>query len=313
MNLKKKLFTIFSSLASITATVSIINKIIFHTAQKNIKPPVFSHTYHWRLGDISYRCAGTGHPILLIHSLDNMSSSYEWENIITELSKTHTVYTLDLLGCGFSEKPGFTYANFVFVQLIHDFITNVIGGRTDVVTSGNSSSLVLTSCVYNKTLFNRIMLINPEPISECKKMPDKIRRLYSFCYKLPVYGTFAYNIISSHKIIENKLKERRSQLDTIDSAEIHKLYQMAHIGGYHAKYLYSSLCGKYMGVSIESILRKIDNNICILGGESVPEIHNIIKQYQEINPAIESYIASNCKYDIAQENPDSILDMISYF
>lgn len=313
MNLKKKLFTIFSSVASVTAAVSIINKIIFHNAQKNIKPPVFSHTYHWRLGDISYTCTGTGHPILLIHSLDNTSSSYEWNKVITKLSKTRTVYALDLLGCGFSEKPNFTYANFVFVQLINDFITNIIGGRTDVVTSGNSSSLVLTSCVYNKKLFNKIMLINPEPISECNKMPDKVRRLYSFCYNLPIYGTFAYNIISSHKMIQNKLQKRRSQLDTIHSADIHRLYQIAHMGGYHAKYLYSSLCGKYMGISIEGILRKIDNNICILGGESVPEIHNITKQYQEINPAIEVCIATDCKYDIPQENPKSILDMISYF
>lgn len=311
MNLKKKLFTIFSSIASVTAAISIINKIIFHNAQKNIKPPVLSHTYHWRLGDISYTCTGSGHPILLIHSLDNTSSSYEWEKVITELSKTRTVYTLDLLGCGFSEKPNFTYVNFVFVQLINDFITNIIGARTDVVTSGNSSSLVLTSCIYNKKLFNKIMLINPESISECNKMPDKTGRLHSFYYSLPIYGTLAYNIVSSRKMIQHKLQKRRVM--TIPSTDIDQLYQMAHMGGYHAKYLYASLCGKYMGISIESILRKIDNNICILGGEFVPEIHNIIKQYQEINPAIEASIAENCSYDIPQENLKSILDMISYF
>ena len=48
----------------------------------------------------------------------------------------HTVYTIDLLGCACSEKPGVTYTNFVYVQVICDFIRNVIGEKTDVITSG---------------------------------------------------------------------------------------------------------------------------------------------------------------------------------
>ncbi|MCI6676504.1 MAG: alpha/beta hydrolase [Clostridiales bacterium] len=312
MKLKKKLITIISSAASITAAVSLTNTLIFKNAQKHLTQQLLTHTYHWRLGDISYTRTGNGRPILLIHSLDNTSSSYEWNKIVSPLSKTHTVYTLDLLGCGFSQKPDFTYVNFVFVQLINDFITNVIGSRTDVITSGNASSIALTSCVYNKELFNKIILLNPESFSECSKMPSKSRRLHAFYYNIPVYGTLAYNITSCRRMIIKKLEKRRSNLTSIDTSTIQTQYQNAHIGGYHAKYLYSSLRGKYMGVSIESILRKIDNSIYILGGESVPNINTIIKQYQEINPAIESSIAPDCKYDIAQENPQAVLDMVSY-
>lgn len=312
MKLKNKLLTIFSSIVSVTAAISITNKIIFNHAQKNLQQQTLTHIYHWRLGDISYTCTGTGHPILLIHSLDSTSSSYEWNKLIGTLAKTHTVYALDLLGCGFSQKPDFTYVNFVFVQLINDFVTNVIGSRTDVITSGNSSTIALTSCVYNKELFNKIMLINPEPISECNKMPSKSRRLHAFYYNLPVYGTLAYNIISSRNMIQKKLQKRRFEPNTIDSSTIQTLYQNAHIGGYCAKYLHSSLCGKYMGVSMETILKKIDNSIYILGGESVPNITETIREYQTINPAIEASIAESCKYDIPQENPEAVLDMISY-
>ncbi len=313
MKLKKKLVTIVSSIASVTAAVSLTNKIIFNRAQKAARQQMYTNSiYHWKLGDISYTCTGSGHPILLIHSLDTTSSSYEWNKITESLSKSHTVYTLDLLGCGFSQKPGFTYVNFVFVQLINDFITNVIGGRTDVVTLNNSSSIALTACIYNKEIFNKIILINPEPLSECNKMPSKTRRLHAFYYKFPVYGTLAYNINFSRNRIAKRLRQRRSELDSINSSVIDTLYQNAHLGGYYTKYLYSSLCGKYMGVSIEHILKKIDNSIYILGGEYIPNINTIIEEYKKVNPAIEASIAENCKYDIPQENPQAVLDMISY-
>ena len=38
-----------------------------------------------------------------------------------DLALEHTVYNLDLPGCGRSEKSGITYTNFVYVQAICDF------------------------------------------------------------------------------------------------------------------------------------------------------------------------------------------------
>ena len=52
-----------------------------------------------------------GTPVLLIHDLSPLSSSYEWCRYAKKLEKQHTVYTIDLLGCGRSEKPYLTYTN----------------------------------------------------------------------------------------------------------------------------------------------------------------------------------------------------------
>ena len=78
--------------------------------------------YHWRFGDIYYTKKGKGSPILLIHDMLPGGSGYEWTRIEDELALEHTVYNLDLPGCGRSEKPGMTYTNFVYVQAICDFI-----------------------------------------------------------------------------------------------------------------------------------------------------------------------------------------------
>ena len=63
---------------------------------------------------------------LLIHDLTPSSSAYEWSKMIDELAESHTVYALDLLGCGRSDKPSITYANYLYVQLITDFAKQVI-------------------------------------------------------------------------------------------------------------------------------------------------------------------------------------------
>ena len=49
---------------------------------------------------------GKGSPILLIHDMLPGGSGYEWTRIEDELALEHTVYNLDLPGCGRSEKPG---------------------------------------------------------------------------------------------------------------------------------------------------------------------------------------------------------------
>ena len=41
----------------------------------------------------------------LIHDLDPTASSYEWKAVTKKLAENHTVYAIDLLGCGRSEKP----------------------------------------------------------------------------------------------------------------------------------------------------------------------------------------------------------------
>ena len=134
MNWKKKLATYASLTVLATFIIHIINKLIyFMSTIDNLLGRKEGLYYEWRFGKIFYTKEGTGKPILLIHDLSACSSEYEWNRIVSDLSKTNTVYTLDLLGCGKSDKPNFTYTNFLYVQLVTDFINNVIGEKADVI------------------------------------------------------------------------------------------------------------------------------------------------------------------------------------
>lgn len=95
----------------------------------------------------------------MIHDMLPGGSGYEWGKIEDDLAVEHTVYNLDLPGCGRSEKSGITYTNFVYVQAICDFIKNVIGEKTDVIVNGYAVSFCCVACHNEKELFNKIMMV----------------------------------------------------------------------------------------------------------------------------------------------------------
>ena len=109
MNTKNKIMTCLMLSAGGAVSLALLNKYIqFSATSRGLTREENSLCYKWRLGNIYYTKCGSGKPLLLIHDLHFASSGYEWESIREQLSRSYTVYTLDLLGCGRSEKPNLT-------------------------------------------------------------------------------------------------------------------------------------------------------------------------------------------------------------
>ena len=122
MKTRNKLLTLLILSSGAAAATALINKAIKLSAtSRNVLEEPEALCYKWRLGNIHYTKTGTGKPILLVHDLAPASSGFEWKNLVGKLSETYTVYTIDLLGFGRSEKPNLTYTNYLYVQLISDF------------------------------------------------------------------------------------------------------------------------------------------------------------------------------------------------
>ena len=161
-SMKKNIRHFFLLTALAAGTIHLVNRFIDMTAEmKNILKTESGSYYHWKNGSIFYTKRGSGSPLLLIHELNPISSSYEWCRLVKKLEKHYTVYTIDLLGCGRSDKPYLTYTNYLYVQLLTDFIHDVIGERPDVVTTGNSISFAVLAQNMNPNLLASITAINP--------------------------------------------------------------------------------------------------------------------------------------------------------
>ena len=270
--------------------------------------------YNWRFGKIYYTKKGSGSPLLLIHDTMPGGSGYEWSRVEDQLALEHTVYTIDLLGCGRSEKAGITYTNFLFVQIICDFIKNVIKEKTDIIASGFSCSFVTTAAAYDKENINKIMFINPVSLVSLSKTPTQKDKIFKFLVEIPVFGTLIYHIIVSRETISDLFLDNlyynpfHADRDIMDA-----YYEAAHKGGYYAKYLYSSQSAKYMNINIRHALESLDNSIYILEGEDEPNGNSIVDDYRRINPAIETAVITSSKNFPHIENAEAFLEQVGTF
>ena len=206
---KHKFLTFAALMTGATVAVHFINHTIATAAQLKQMLHISNDNYfEWRFGNIYYTKKGTGSPILLIHDTLPGASGYEWSKIEDELAIDHTVYTVDLLGCGRSDKSSITYTNFVYVQMISDFIKKIIGQKTDVIASGFSGSFVTMACHNEKELFNKIMLVNPPSLTQLKQMPNRKDRLLKAALEIPIFGTLVYHMIVSRDNINNLFIEK---------------------------------------------------------------------------------------------------------
>lgn len=317
MNNKK--ITITLSLIGLTsAALSIlfaINKGISQLAvSKGLLTKKNKEIYHWRFGDISYSATGEGKPVLLIHNLKEDSSSVEWSEIIPKLSRTNTVYAIDLLGCGLSERPDITYTSYMYIQLVNDFIRNIIKKKTSVITTGRSAAFVLGACSVNEDAYEELILINPESIRNLNKAPSKRTKTAKLILKAPVIGTFIYHLQTAKNMIEENFEEKYFyDRENIPEALIDYYYESAHLTGGSAKNLYISLVGRYTNANIIRILKNINNNIHILAGREIPDMKATVKEYQYYNPAIEAEYIDYTKGLPQLEAPKEILKYINLY
>ena len=202
MSIKKKLGTAAIFTGALLGTMHVVNRIFNYisTADNLLNNDNYEY-YDWRFGEIAYKKSGSGKPVLLIHDLNVCSSLYEWNKIEKRLSKTNTVYRLDLLGCGCSDRPILTYTNYLYVQLITDFIKHIIGEKTDIIVSGESSSFVLMACSNDDSIIDNVVMINPSDIIKFAKIPTKRSKLIKYLLYAPVIGTFIYNMKVNRRTI----------------------------------------------------------------------------------------------------------------
>lgn len=311
---KNRIMSLFALATGAATATALLNKYIkIHATSKNLNHEPEALCFKWRLGSIHYTKSGSGKPILLIHDLHYASCAYEWNQMIDKLSQHYTVYAIDLLGCGRSEKPNLTYTNYLYVQLICDFIKSEICHRTNVIASGEASSLAVMACSNSPDLFDQLMLINPDSLTGCSQIPGKRAKAYKFFLDLPVVGTLYYHIASSRTILEEAFRKKYFYNPySVKQLYIDHYYESAHLGEC-PKAIFASMECKYTKCNITNALKKIDNSIFIVGGTEEPEIGETIKDYKICNPAIESSLISKTKHLPQLENPEKLLNAVHMF
>ena len=256
-------------LTSILTVPTIINHAIFNKANEdktNEKNHIrFNNYYKWRFGKIYYNKKGSGTPLLLIHDTLPGSGSHEWNKAIDPLSKYYTVYSLDLLGYGYSDKPKITYSPYLYISLLNDFIQNVIKDKVYVVANGNSSSFTILTNAFNSGLFNKMILVSPKGFYK-NKNDSKYNPLKKYILESPILGTSIYVMLTSKAAQKFYIPKYVNDKSNISKKRINEYYKSAHYKGVNSKFSNAAYLANYLDTDISKHMKSIKSPIHVIWG-----------------------------------------------
>lgn len=267
--------------------------------------------YNWKHGSIYYTKQGHGDPLLLIHDLYPSSSSAEWNEVIEDLSQSHTVYAIDLPGCGRSAKPHITYVNYFYTQLLSDFVTDVIQEPTAVTATGISSSFATMAAHLYPDNFTKLTFINPQSPSQLAMIPSNTAKFTKSIMNCPILGTFLYYIFCSENEIEYNFTEEYFYNPFLVSSKVmHTYYESAHWNQGSGRFLLASLHGNYINANVNLAFSSLTQDTQLIFGKELANAENIAASYQKLNPVIKVSYISKTKMLPHLEAPAKFLSLL---
>ncbi len=269
-------------------------------------------------GDVFYKKAGDGPPLLLIHSIGAGCSSAEWEAVWHALAEKYTVYALDLLGFGKSDKPSLLYTAENYITLIDDFCRQVIKvgdgrGECDVIASSLSAAYVIALSQRDPSIFRRLVLVCPTGIEELATEPTSTSRAVRRLLKTPVLGTTLFNVIASKAGIKNYLTSRIFANPSRVTPEMVETYHVAAHQPGGENVLPSFLSG-FLNINIADEFKDVvDLPLIVWGRQSVETPIGEAEAFVRINPNAKLEVIEDSGALPHVEQPEAFLTAVRPF
>ena len=222
--------------------------------------------FEWKYGKVFYKTAGPETPrlpLVFVHGISAGSSSFMWRKNFDVLAQDFSVYALDLLGFGFSEKPGSAaYSADLYVELITDFIREVSGYPVNIIASSLGAAYAVRVADEHPELIRSLVLNAPAGTDSFRTRPGMAGAAFYGLLQSPVLGTSFHNVMASERSIRDYARshlfyDHRRVTDRL----VAHLYATSHqagaqhaIAAFVAGYLNTDMRGAFARLSQPSIL-----------------------------------------------------------
>jgi pimeloyl-ACP methyl ester carboxylesterase len=113
-------------------------------------------------------------PLILLHGFG--ASIGHWRHNLEVLAEHHTVYALDMLGFGASEKASVNYSIDLWVEQVYDFWKAFIRQPVILVGNSNGSLISLAAAAAHPEMVGGIVMMSlPDPSLEQEAIPASLR------------------------------------------------------------------------------------------------------------------------------------------
>ncbi|KAL3680467.1 hypothetical protein R1sor_023423 [Riccia sorocarpa] len=232
--------------------------------------------WNWRGHSVNYVCQGSGPAIVLVHGFG--ASIGHWRKNIGVLAKTNTVYAIDLLGFGASDKPlGFKYTMETWAELLVDFLDEIVA--SPVVFMGNSIgslACLIASAEAPAGMVRGTVLINCAGGMNNKAVTDDWRLklllpillLIDVILSIPALSTRLFSSIKSRKNLRNVLQSVYNNKEAVDDELIEVIRTPAEDPG--ALNAFITINSGPPGPKPQTLLPKISHPVLIIWGDDDP-------------------------------------------
>lgn len=245
--------------------------------------PRFEATYERypsRFGDVAYAVKGQGSPLLLLHAPRIGASMEEWSQVIDALAANHTVYALDYLGWGNSDRTRGICSAREMIEEVQFFIEDIIGEPCIVLASGQSAPIVVNAAAQTPELFKKLVLICPT--EEASDVFEKvlwhghwppqlligIQKAAETLAASSFLNTSISNVLTTKNVITAIARELFYDQKFVTPALVNYLYTSAHQNGIRAE-VFSHLSGK-LDIAWEEAWSQCEQPALIVWGRNAP-------------------------------------------
>jgi len=264
--------------------------------------------FRWKHGRIFYKELGlqnSGVPIVFVHGIGAGISSFMWRKNFDALSEKFRVYALDLLGFGFSDKPAAAhYSPDLYVELISDFIREVVGGPANLVASSLGAAYAVCVAEEHPELVNALILNSPAGYDTLNTRPGMSGAAFYGLLQSPVLGTSFYNVMASERSIRDYARRTLFyDYRRVTERLVSNLYATSHQAG--AQHAVAAFLSGYLNVDMRVAFSQLSQRVILVWGKQ-DTTTPITKATAllALNPRAELEVFDFCRVMPEQEHPE---------
>jgi pimeloyl-ACP methyl ester carboxylesterase len=266
--------------------------------------------FDWRGRRIAFTRRGSGPPVLLIHGIHAAAWSYEWHDNVDYLARNNTVYTIDLLGFGRSDRPAIRYSARLYISLISDFVDQVIGSPCVLIATSLSGAFAIVLGARDPQRFPALALISPTGIVRLSQPPGIAGEAGQLAVHVPIVGTAMFNALVSHRSLRYYLEKVYADNSIVTDELVEIYYWTSHQRG--ARHAPAAFISGHLNIDVRQALRRLSQPTLLLWGEDgsfAPAEES--RSFRALKPDLEMALLSPAGDLPHDERPDDFNVIVS--
>lgn len=273
MKKKKKLprlarvgITSMVAMTSFVGGVFTREKLAYVTAKKHNIAPTDPNVFYAELpcGKVTYKKMGHGSPMLLLHDFYNGASHKEWELVQKQLSQSHTVYAIDFIGFGNSERIDGAGTAYLYSRCVGEFLEHVIAKKTYMVGSTGGGDMALVAATQSDQWIEKLVLISPTGLHYSLPNPHQADILKK--HTAPFWSTILFLDGTTKRKLQDELEQKFFAKEKLKKWYINEVHTIARLSK-NSKYTYATIVSHFWHIHTVDMFVKLKCPYAVFWGE----------------------------------------------